>query len=65
MEPDYDKGIEVEVDNPDYMGEWIPRQMPNPEIYHAWLPNASIGSDHTALRGEYAFRVDNLSSQWH
>ena len=64
MMPDYDKGVEVEVDNPDYMGPWEPRLVPNPDRMHRWLPNAQLSSDHVALCCEFAFLSGNLTSHW-
>lgn len=64
VEADYTQGIEVELDNPNYMGDWKPRFVANENREHCWLPNSTLASDHFALRATFEFNKSALTSNW-
>ncbi len=45
-------------------GEWNPRKVLNDRLYHSWLPNKDLASDHVALWCEFEYAVKNLSATW-
>ena len=65
IEPNYETGKDEEIDNPDYMGPFKPRLIPNDDRFHNYLPNTTFSSDHLALLVELEFASDALLSEWH
>eukprot|EP00753_Platysulcus_tardus_P007563 PLAT15277.2.p1 GENE.PLAT15277.2~~PLAT15277.2.p1 ORF type:complete len:591 (+),score=217.38 PLAT15277.2:93-1775(+) len=48
-------GVEVEMPNPGFDGEWHQEYIPNPRRDCLLLPNAGFGSDHVVLMAQFAF----------
>lgn len=66
--PNYETGLEEEIENPDYVDyeeNWEPPVISNPNRYHSFIPNDVYSSSHFAMVVTFEFEDPNLASVWH